>query len=201
MIHTEQHEHRYAVSGVLHVHATQHYHNASQASLNTCIIYITSHRGSKYNGLTATREVGTTVGRNVNRSYKQTTIIYYFSTQICKLWSFVNSWNKDDGLSRLKLGMNNSQKHRRPIIWQTIIFSMLFNDAVKCYNYSVGEEWMNGVWGIGGKILTGEKWSTLEETCPSAIMPITNPTHTGQELNPSICSNRQETNRLKHGMA
>jgi len=40
-------------------------------------------------GSTATREVGTTVGGNVNRSHKHTTITYYFSTQICKLWSFV----------------------------------------------------------------------------------------------------------------
>jgi Phosphate-selective porin len=78
-------EHRYAVSGVLHVHAMQHYDNASQASLNTCIIYITRHRGLKYSGLTATREVGTTVGRNVNRSHKHTNIMYYFSKQKCKL--------------------------------------------------------------------------------------------------------------------
>jgi len=59
-------------------------------------------------------------------------------------------------------------------------------------------EWSMGHW---CKNTDRGKMKYLEETCPSAIMPITNPTYTGQELNPSICSNRQETNRLKHGMA
>ena len=85
MMHTEQQEYRYAVSGVLHIHAMQNNQNAPEASLNTCILYIICHRGLKYSGLTATREVGTTVGRNANKSQKHTTIIYYFSTQICKL--------------------------------------------------------------------------------------------------------------------
>jgi hypothetical protein len=147
----------------------QHYHNASEASLNTCILYITSHRGLKHSGLTASREVGTIVGRNVNRSHKHTTIMYYFSTQICKLCSFVNSWNKDDGLSRLKLCMNNSQKHRRSIIRQTIFFSLLFNDAVNCYDYTVlvKNEWMEY------KALVEKYWQRKKPVpvllCPSQI--------------------------------
>jgi hypothetical protein len=86
MIHTEKHEHRYAVSGVLHIHAMQNIQYAPQASLNTFILYVICQRGLKYSGLTATREVGTIVGRNADKSQKYTTIIYYFSTQIYKLW-------------------------------------------------------------------------------------------------------------------
>jgi hypothetical protein len=52
--------------------------------------------------------------------------------------------------------------------------SVLFNNAVKCYDYigSVIEGW---IWTTGGMILTGENWS-MRWSCPSTILCTTNPT-------------------------
>jgi hypothetical protein len=54
---------------------------------------------------------------------------------------------------------------------------------------SVISEW---VWSIDGMTLTGEEWSTLRKTCPSAALSTTNPTWTD-------LGERPATNRPTHG--
>jgi len=111
---------------------------------NTFILYITHVTEDLNTGTTADSKVGMTVRRNVNRPHKHMTIMCSFSKQKYTLWSFVNSVNKYDKLSRLKLCINDTQKQRRPIILHTIL-GILINNAVNCYSCtaSVKNEWIN----------------------------------------------------------
>jgi hypothetical protein len=49
--------------------------------------------------------------------------------------------------------------------------------------------------------LTGENRSTRGKTCPSATLPITNPTWTDPGSNPGLGGGRPAANRLCHGTA
>jgi len=50
-------------------------------------------------------------------------------------------------------------------------------------------------------ILAGESRSTQKNTYPSATLPATSPTCTGQGLNQDLCIERPVTNSLNYGMA
>jgi hypothetical protein len=53
----------------------------------------------------------------------------------------------------------------------------------------------------GGMKLTRGKAKNMEETCPSAALPTTNPTWTDLGLNPGLHGERLTTNRLSNGTA
>jgi len=75
--------------------------------------------------------------------------------------------------------------------------SVLFNDAVNCYDYIalVTDE------SLSGMILTGESRSTRGITCRSATLFITNPTCTGLGLNPIFFGERPPTGLIKRWCA
>ena len=77
--------------------------------------------------------------------------------------------------------------------------SVLFNDAVKCWDYMalVVDKWNR--WSTAGMILTQENWNFQRETCPITIVSTTNPIRAELGSNLDLHGKRLLGNCLRHG--
>jgi hypothetical protein len=77
--------------------------------------------------------------------------------------------------------------------------SVLFNDAVNCWDYMalVVDKW--NIWSTAGMILTQENWNSQRETCPITTLSTTNPTRTDLGSNLGLQGKRPTTNCFSQG--